>query len=123
MSRARAPLVYRGLASEYDVIEGGRSFNSRYFNLARTLVRGAEERSKPDCTRLPEFSTTRLPQVERQLFSPAPIYPEFEKVKLEWSLTKMREILGTDDHTVVQVLDKESPEQVTKRLLDGTKPG
>ena len=120
---ARAQVVYREIATEYDTIEGGRGFNSRYFNLARALVRGAEERSKPDGTRLPEFSTTRLPLVERQLFSPAPIYPEFEKVKLEWSLTKMRELLGTDDPFVVQVLGKESPEQVAKRLIDGTKLG
>ena len=120
---ARAQVVYREIATEYDTIEGGRGFNSRYFNLARALVRGAEERSKPDGTRLPEFSTTRLPLVERQLFSPAPIYPEFEKVKLEFSLTKMRELLGTDDPFVVQVLGKESPEQVAKRLIDGTKLG
>ena len=120
---ARAQVVYREIATEYDTIEGGRAFNSRYFNWARALVRGAEERSKPDGTRLPEFSTTRLPQLERQLFSPAPIYPEFEKVKLEWSLTKMRELLGTDDPFVVQVLGKESPEQVAKRLIDGTKLG
>ena len=120
---ARAQVVYREIATEYDTIEGGRAFNSRYFNWARALVRGAEERSKPDGTRLPEFSTTSLPQLERQLFSPAPIYPEFEKVKLEWSLTKMREVLGTDDPFVVQVLGKESPEQVAKRLIDGTKLG
>ena len=36
---------------------------------------------------------------------------------------KMRELLGTDDPFVVKVLGKESPEQVAKRLVDGTKLG
>lgn len=119
----KAQLVYREIVNEYDAVEGGRGFNSRYFGLARTLVRGSDERIKPDGDRLPEFSSARLPLVERQVFSPAPIYPDFEKMKLEFSLTKLRESLGTDDPFVVQVLGKESPEQVAKRLVDGTKLG
>ncbi len=119
----KAQLVYREIVNEYDAVEGGRGFNSRYFGLARTLVRGSDERIKPDGDRLPEFSSARLPLVERQVFSPAPIYPDFEKMKLEFSLTKLRESLGTDDLFVVQVLGKESPEQVAKRLVDGTKLG
>lgn len=120
---AKAQAVYREIATEYESIEGGRGFNTRYFGIARTLVRGADERLKPDGERLPEFSATRLPLVERQINSPAPYYPEFEKVKLEWSLTKLREWLGTDDPFVVQVLGKESPEQVAKRMIDGTQLG
>lgn len=120
---ARAQAVYREIATEYEAIEGGRAFNSRYFTLARTLVRGAEERAKPDGERLPEFSNTRLPMVERQIGSPAPVYPDFEKVKLAWSLTKLREWLGTDDPFVQQVLGKESPEQLAERLVNGTKLG
>ncbi len=119
----KAQAVYRDMASEYDMVEGGRAFNSRYFSLARSLVRGAEERIKPNGDRLPEFSSARLPAAERQMFSPAPIYPEFEKLKLEFSLTKLRETLGTDDPFVVQILGKESPAQVAKRLVDNTKLG
>ncbi len=120
---AKAQAVYKEIEAEYEAVEGGRSFNTRYFGLARTLVRGSVERAKPDGTRLPEFSSTRLPLIERQINSPAPIYPDFEKLKLEFSLTKMRELLGTDDPFVVKVLGKESPEQVAKRLVDGTKLG
>ena len=119
----KAQMVYREIFNEFDAVEGGRGFNSRYFGLARALVRGSEERTKPNGDRLPEFSSARLPLVERQVFSPAPIYPDFEKMKLEFSLTKLRESLGTDDPFVVQVLGKESPEQVAKRLVDGTKLG
>ena len=120
---SRAQAVAREISTKYETVETGRAFQSRYFATARTLVRGAEERSKADGVRLPEFSNTRLPAVERQLFSPAPYFPEFEKVKLEWSLTKMREWLGTDDPFVVQILGKQSPAQVAARLVDGTRLG
>ncbi len=120
---ARAQAVLRDIVNEYDAIEGVRAFNTRYFSLARTLTRGSVEVAKPNGDRLPEFASARLPLVERQLFSPAPIYPEFEKLKLEFALTKLRETLGTDHPFVVQILGKESPEQVAKRLVDGTKLG
>jgi Peptidase S46 len=119
----RAQAVLRDIVNEHDAIEGVRAFNTRYFGLARTLVRGSVEIVKPNGDRLPEFASARLPLVERQLFSPAPIYPEFEKLKLEFALTKLRETLGTDHPFVVQILGKESPEQVAKRLVDGTKLG
>lgn len=120
---ARAQAAYREIENEYEAIEAGRGFNSRYFALARTIVRGLDERSKADGERLPEFSSTRLPLLERQVNSPAPIYPDFEVLKLEFSLTKMRELLGTDDPFVQQMLRRESPAQVAKRLVDGTKLG
>ncbi len=119
----RAQAVLRETVNEYDAIEGVRAFNTRYFGLARTLVRASVEIVKPNGDRLPEFASARLPLVERQLFSPAPIYPEFEKLKLEFALTKLRETLGTDHPFVVQILGKESPEQAAKRLVDGTKLG
>lgn len=120
---AKAQILYREMAVEFTNIELAQAFNSRYFNLARTIVRGADERVKANGDRLPEFSSSRLPLLDRQINSPAPIYPEFEKMKLEFSLTKMRELLGTDDPFVVKVLGKESPEQVAKRLVDSTKLG
>ena len=120
---ARAQAVYRDIELEYDVEELGRGFMSKYFSYARTLLRGAAERAKPDGQRLPEFASARLPEVEQRLFSSAPVYPAFEKVKLAWSLTKMREWLGADDPFVKQILGKESPEQLAARLINGTKLG
>src|SRR5258708_22872830 len=104
-------------------MEGGGAFASRYFSYARQLVRGAEERAKPNAERLPEFTDSRLPEIEQDLFSTAPIYPEFEKVKLGWSLTKMRELLGADDPFVHQVLGRNSPDQVGAALISGTQLG
>jgi hypothetical protein len=118
-----AQRAYRDFETQYSVIERARAFASRYFSYARQLVRGAEERAKPNAERLPEFTDSRLPEIEQDLFSTAPIYPEYEKVKLGWSLTKMRELLGADDPFVRQVLGRKSPDQVGAALISGTKLG
>ncbi len=119
----KAQQVYRDIETQYSAIEGAQAFAGRYFRYARQLVRGAEERAKPDADRLPEFTDSRLPEAEQRLFSTAPIYPEYENVKLGWSLTKMRELLGADDPFVRQVLGRKSPDQVGAALIAGTKLG
>ena len=117
---ATALQKHRSFRTAYNQLEGGQAFNSQLFGIARTLVRGAAERSKPDAERLPEFAEAGLPAVEAQLFSPAPVYPAFEKFKLTFSLEKMREHLGADAPLVKQVLGKDSPEQLASRLIDGS---
>jgi len=118
---ARAEDIYRNLELPYQFEEGRGSFFTKYFSIARALVRGAEERKKPNGERLREFTDSRLPSMTQQLFSTAPIYPDYEKVKLGFSLTKMREWLGTDNAFVRKVLGKESPQQLADRLISGTK--
>jgi len=44
-------------------------------------------------------------------------------VKLGWSLTKMRELLGADDPFVQQVLGRKSPDQIGADLIAGTRLG
>jgi Peptidase S46 len=120
---AAAEAVYRLIGNEHYFIESGRGFMSKYFSFARTLVRGAAERSKPDAERLPEFTDAELPAIEQALFSTAPVYPQYEQLKLSWSLTKLREWLGADHPVVRQVLGKESPEQLAVRLVQSTQLG
>ena len=120
---AKAQTVARNIYWERLMLEGGAGFYSAYFGHARTLLRGADERAKPNSERLEEFADARLPQEEQQLFSTAPIYPELEKAALTFSLTKLREHLSPDHPMVKAVLGKDSPETVAKRLVDGTKLG
>ncbi len=119
----RAQVQYRNLESEFGAMEGNRSFRSSHLGFARTLVRSAEERAKPNAERLPEFAESRMPEVEQRLFSPAPIYADFEKLNLTWALTKMRERLGPDHAFVKQVLGRESPAQLAERLIKNTTLG
>jgi V8-like Glu-specific endopeptidase len=120
---AKAQVTYRDISVPYQFIEGRSGFFSKYFGYARTLVRGAEERGKPNGERLREFSDARLPIITQGLFSTAPVYPDYEKVKLAWSLTKIREWLGADDAFVKQLLGKESPAALAEKWVNGTKLG
>jgi hypothetical protein len=90
-------------------------------SVARTLVRGAVERTKPNPERLREFSDAALPQLTQGLFSPAPVYPEFEVFELDHLLTKMREKLGPDDPFVKKVLGPKSPSELAGELVKGTR--
>lgn len=118
---AKAVAVQRELSQPMAQLEWGRALRSKYFDFARTLVRGAAERVKPDAERLPEFNDSALPQAEAELMSSAPVYPDFERLKLVFALTKFREALGADNPLVQKVLGKASPEQLAERLVAGTR--
>ena len=91
------------------------------FNYAITLVRAAEERAKPDSERLPAYTESALPLLQKRLLDPEPIYPWLDRLYLEWSLSKAREYLGADDPETKLLLGKESPEGLAARLVAGTK--
>ena len=120
---AQAQKVYAGIWQPYRYIEVGDGFRTRYFQIARSLVRGAEERGKPNAERLREFQDAKLPALTQQLFSSAPIYPGYEQVKLGWSLAKLRERLGPDDGFVKLVLGRDAPEALAARLIKTTRLG
>jgi hypothetical protein len=91
------------------------------YGYAVRLVRAAEERAKPNSQRLPAYTDSRLPLLEKETLDPEPSYPWLEKLTLEWSLSKAREYLGADDPDTKLVLGKESPEGLAARLVSGTK--
>lgn len=120
---AQAQRVRRELYFPHRLVGEQRAFDSRYFQFASILLRGGDERPKPNAERLPEFQDAGLPRLEQTLFSQAPLYPEFETAKLTHSLSKFRELLGTDHPTVKQVLGGKSPEAVAAELVAGTTLG
>ena len=117
---AQAQDAYRDMHERYVMIEGMRGFQGRLFSIARALVRAGAERDKPNAQRMRAYRETALQSLERSVLSPAPIHADYEKLKLGWSLTKLREMLGTDDAFVQAVLGKEGPEQRAQQLVDGT---
>ncbi len=114
----------RQLYQRYVMIEGGRSargFSGELFGYARTLVRGAAERAKPDTQRLSAFHDANLPAIEAALESTAPVHKDLDETLLAFSLTKLRQVLGADDKTVHEVLGHQSPEQLAHAAVQGTK--
>ncbi len=116
---ARAQARLREVRLPLGALEYG--FQGRLFTIARDLVRAAEERPKPNEERLREYRESNLPALTQRLFSEAPIYPDLERLLLSFSLTKLRERLGPDDPAVKKILGKESPDEVARRVVDGTK--
>jgi hypothetical protein len=106
---------------DYRFLELGNGFDSRLFIIARNLVRLAAENTKPDADRLPEYTGARRASLELALYSPAPIYDDFEKTKLADSLAFMQEQLGSTNQTVLNVLHDKSPEARASDLLGSTK--
>ncbi len=103
-------------------LPGGRAaIGGRVFWMARHLVRAAAERAKPDGERLEEYRESALPALTQKLFSPAPIDPGFERLRLAFWLSKVREMLGPDDPAVRKLLGAESPDEVARRVIAGTR--
>jgi hypothetical protein len=102
-------------------LEGGTAFNSHLFHFARTIVRLVEEDTKPNAERLREYGDAGRASLERALYSPAPIYPEYEEAKLARSLTFWRRAMGESDPTVARVLDGRTPEDAARALVRGSK--
>ena len=103
------------------MLEWGIAFNSDLFRFARTLVRSADERAKPNSERLREYVDAALPQLEQQATAAVPTYPELDRLTLTFGLERMREWLGPDHAVVRKLLVAESPAQLAARVVDGSK--
>jgi Peptidase S46 len=115
-SKARARLIRRR-----NLLEGGVAFNSELFDIARMLVRAAEEKPKPSGERLEEFGDARLPSLELSNFSDEEIYDDFQVLKLADSLTSLANELGADNELVKKILAGKSPRERAYQLVSGCK--
>jgi hypothetical protein len=100
-------------------LEAGR--NSRLYGWARTLVRAAQERTKPDAERMSDYVDARLPLEAKRLLDPRPVDPQIEQIQMEHWLLKTREYLTVDAPAVKTILGKDSPDALAARLVSGSK--
>jgi hypothetical protein len=106
---------------EHSMIANGAAFNSTLFAMARAIVRLVAESARPNAERLPEYTDARRSSLELQLYSPAPIYDDLEKITLANSLTFMRDELGATHEMVKKILAGKTPEARAAELVDGSK--
>src|SRR5499427_4833879 len=118
---ARAHGGYASYARQRRIVDLAGGFNTSLFGYARTLVRLATEKEKPNAERLPEFAEVRLPALQASLAADAPFFPDFEKLKLADSLGFMIELLGSSDPLVSQIMQGKTPEARAAELIDGSK--
>jgi hypothetical protein len=81
----------------------------------------AEETAKPNADRLREYRESNLDSLKQQLFSEAPIYDDFETVKLADALAMFLELAGANDPLVKKILAGKSPPERAAELIAGSK--
>jgi len=113
--------TWKPIYNQMVLLEQGSAFNTEYFSIARTLVRLAEESTRPNAQRLREYRESNLESLKHMLFSEAPIYDDLETLKLADSLSMFMEMAGADDPLVKQVLAGKSPGERAAELVRGTK--
>ena len=99
----------------------GISLRTRLFRIAQTLVQMNEEDRKPNEERLPEYRDSARESLEQQLFSPAPIYKDLERVILADLLGRLMELRGGDDLLVEQILQGKSPIERAAECINSTR--
>ena len=117
---SNATKVNREIYDPLNYVERMRGFGGDLAAHARTLVRLAAEKMKPNGDRLREYRDSGLPSLEQELFSTAPIYKNLETTTLGISLALMRDALGPEDAAVKAALGGKSPEEAAKTLIAGT---
>jgi hypothetical protein len=114
--KVRAKNIHR-----YTMLEGSVGYPSQLFGIARTLVRAADERAKPNAERLREYSDANLETLQEQLYDPEPIYTDYEILRLADGLTYLCSQLGHDNPLVKKVLAGKSPQARATELVKGSK--
>jgi len=94
---------------------------SNLASLARQIVIYVAEIKKPDAQRLNGYHDSQLEELKFYLFSPAPIYPQYQEAMLTFSLQDSLDQLGPDDPWVKAILDGKTPAQVASEVIRGTK--
>jgi hypothetical protein len=96
------------------------AYHSDLFNMARTLVRAAAERAKPNGERLPAYRESSLPSLEFRLFSGRPYYPDLEVFFLTDGLENLVKQYGENDPLVKKLLAGKSPQARAEELVRQT---
>jgi hypothetical protein len=115
---AQAEVKHREMAKMFHFYGLGRS---RLPGIALNIVQYVAELKKPDGERLEGYHDSQLESLRFRLFSPAPVYPGFEKARLTAGLQLAQEGLGADDPFVKAALGSRTPSDVVTEAVDGTK--
>ena len=100
---------------------GPRALYGNLFKYARLLTRAIDERAKPNDERIAVFRDSAKESLELELFSPEPVYDDYEILRLTDSLTDFAERFGPENPLVAQVLAGKSPHARASELVKGTR--
>jgi hypothetical protein len=98
-----------------------RNLDSQLGTLAINITTYVAEVKKTDGERLPGFHESQLESLKLRMFSPAPIYPALEIVRISNALEAAQKELGPEDSWVKAILNGRDPKQAATELVGGTK--
>jgi len=107
------------LYTRYEDLDG-YLFRGGLIGDAIDLVRAAEQRTKPNSERLPEYTDQALVTLRQRMAAPVPTHKDLQELTLSYAFTVTRRDLGADDSFVRKMLGDESPDQLADRLISGT---
>lgn len=117
---ARAEEKMQQIQKEKNLFDSRLPFNTLFFRIAQTIVRLADEDAKPNHKRLPEYRDPGRDSLLDRLFSPAPIYKNFEQHMLADALSLFAETLGCDHTMIKKILAGKNPKARAQELIAGT---
>jgi len=115
---AQAVTRQRELLKENTYLSAGRV---TLLGHALTLVRLADEETKPTDQRLTEFSDGNLKATKARLLLPRPVQKPVEETLLAAGLSEARRELGAEHPYVQAMLNSKTPQAVAQAALAGTR--
>jgi hypothetical protein len=112
---------YRAFSAEHAIFERFATRGSDLFEIAREVVRYAEETQKPNAGRLREYAETALPAREQAMYSTAPIYPALEIAVIADFFAFASRELGASHPVVAAMLEGKTPEAAAKAYVESSK--
>ena len=97
------------------------TLKSRLYSIAETIVLMVAEDAKPSSERLRQYRDSNRESLEQELYSPAPMYTDLERVLLADELARLMEDRGGDDPIVQSILAGKSPRARAAEVIAGTK--
>ncbi len=116
----RTENIHRELFVANSYIEGTLGLRGTMAQNARTLVRAADERLKPNEQRLRGFQDAALASMEQRIANPAPVFRALELANLSDGLTEMRDALGANDPVVQKLLSGRQPAEAARQMIEGS---
>jgi hypothetical protein len=97
------------------------SLKSRPYSIAETIVLMVAEDTKPSSDRLRQFRESNRESLLQELYSPAPMYADLERILLTDELARLMEDRGGNDLLVLSILDGKSPRARASEAIAATK--
>lgn len=112
---------YRTFYTPLFLLERGAGRGSTLFEIARNVVRYAEETRKPDAERLREYAQSGLPSLEQAMYSDAPIHASMEVAVLADYLAFTQKELGANHPAVKAMLQGKTAEAAAKDYVESSR--